>query len=245
MKSDFLRTLMIGVYLLGTQTVNADPLPRDEQPKRPPVLVKLCSAVRGPEKPGQTECPGPVQRTLLIPFFVNPRPSPIELWKVTMFIFLTEEGLKFNPQVPPLKWSEFYTDTVWLQPGWPGLYVSDLERFMHSVAHSDPDHKYTFAWDDESDPDFRIYSALGNTQKNGYPKRLLVPKSGEEIFFECFSPVVTDGRRVDPLCPVRDYTDSQHDGLEYHLKESRLKDWRRYSKWLWDYVDSITVREAK
>jgi hypothetical protein len=58
MKSDFLWTLMIAAYLLGVQTVKADPLPRDEQPKRPPVLVKLCSSVRGPEKPRTDRMPG-------------------------------------------------------------------------------------------------------------------------------------------------------------------------------------------
>jgi hypothetical protein len=158
-----------------------------------------------------------------------------------MDIYLTDDGLKFLPRALDLKRPEYFSDHVWLQSGWPGLYASDLKRFMHSASHSDPDHKYTFAWDDERDPDFRIYSALGNTQNNGNPKRLLVPKSGEEIFFECFSPVV-DGRLVDPLCSVRDYTSPQHDGLEYDLTESRLKDWRRYSKWLWDYVNSITVR---
>jgi hypothetical protein len=105
-----------------------------------------------------------------------------------MFIFLTEEGLKFARQVPRLQRSQFYTDTVWLQPGWPGLYAFDLERFMWSVAHTDLDHKYTFAWDDERDPDFRIYSALRNTQNNGYPSRLLAPKSGEEIFLSASVP---------------------------------------------------------
>jgi hypothetical protein len=113
---------------------------------------------------------------------------------------------------------------------------------MRSVSHSDPDHKFTFSWDNERDTDFKIYSALGNTQNNGFPPMLLVPKSGEEIFFQCMTPVILGGKRLDPRCVVRDFTSPQHDSLEYTLDYSRLKDWRRYSKWLWDYVDSITVR---
>jgi len=58
MKSDFLRTLMIGVYLLGAQAVNADPLPRDEQPKRPPVLVKPAVLYVGPRNPDRPNARG-------------------------------------------------------------------------------------------------------------------------------------------------------------------------------------------
>jgi hypothetical protein len=242
-----LLSALASFFVFGIQAAHANSPPDNEKPERPPVLVKLCSTFMDHETTTGPRCPNgaPVRRTLLVPYFVNPKPRPIETWKVGLTIYLTDDGLKFLPQALSLERPQYFSDHVWLAPGWSGLFRSDLARFTDSTSHSDPDHNYTFAWDRESDPDFEIFSALGNTQNNGYPKRVLVPKTGGDIFFQCFSPVVRDERLIDSLCSVRDYTGPQHDALEYSLNYSRLKDWRRYSKSLWDYIDSITVKDTQ
>jgi hypothetical protein len=86
----------------------------------------------------------PIRRTLLVPYFVNSKPNPIETWKVGLNIYLTDDGLKFLPQASGMNRREYYSDHVWLSPGWPGLFAFDLERFVGSVSHLDPDHKFTF-----------------------------------------------------------------------------------------------------
>jgi hypothetical protein len=242
----YLLSALASLVVFGMQAAHADSLVDNEKSERPSVLVKLCSTFMDREITAGPRCPNgaPVRRTLLVPYFLNSKPRPIETWKVGLTIYLTDNGLIFLPQASALDRSQYFGDHVWLAPGWSGLNKSDLERFMDSTSRSDPDHKLPFAWDKDSDPDFDIYSALGNTQNNGYPKRLLVPKTGDQIFFQCFSPVIRDGSAIDSLCSVRDYTSPQHDALEYDLKYSRLKNWRRYSKWLWDYVDSITLKDA-
>lgn len=240
-------SLLVSALALGLQSSPA--YSRDDPPKRPPTLVKLCSSFMDRETTTGERCPdgAPVQRRLLIPYNVNSSPSPIELWKVRLDIWLTNEGLKFDPEGWNLKSSEVFSQYVWLQPGWSGLYKSDLERIADLVSGSPwcSDRQCTYLWDDQRDPAFRILSATEPTDEDGFPPTIYVPKSGDEIFFECLLPATRNGKVWDSNCRVRDFISPQHDGIEYSIRYSHLSDWRRYSKWLWDYVDSITVKDNK
>lgn len=249
--------------LFGDIAAHADDSLQVAQSSKPPVEVTLCDTgmARIPVKAGERRCPDGhrVRRTLLIPGNVDTTDhvkgadgKNYQSWKISMRIVVTDEGLMFQPTPPNLKRSDIHWDTVWLQPGWPGLYESDLNRAADSLAKmrwsDDPKRKIAYVWNNDRDPDFKVFEAVENTEESGLVPillpRLLVPKGGEHVFFQCVGPALYQGKPTDPLCSVRDFADPENDGLEYALRYTRIKDWRRYSTWLWDYVNSITVKQV-
>jgi hypothetical protein len=232
----------------------------DAQTAKPSVEVDLCDTGmdRIPLKEGDRHCPNghKVRRTLLIPGNVNMTPHQkgadgrtYDTWGIFLSVLLTDHGLKFQPS--SLKRSEIEADTILLHAGWTGLFDFELKRSVEALSGrtwSDaPRRKLVYTWNDDSDPDFRIFEARENTEETGLVPlllpRLLVPKSGDRIFFQCMGPALYKGKPLDPSCAVHDFADPEGDQLKYQLRYSRLKDWRRYSTWLWNFVSSLTIRE--
>ena len=233
------------------------------QSSKPPKEVMLCDTgmSRIPVKAGERLCPDghKVRRTLLIPGNVSMTEhvkgadgKNYETWGIFMSILLTEHGLMFRPPPSNLKRAEIHADTVTLHAGWPGLYESDLNRAVDSLGRypwgGDARRRITYVWNDDGDSDFRVFEARENTTETGLTPlllpRVLVPRSGAPIFFQCVGPVLYHGELTDPVCAVRDFTDPEGDSLSYNLRYTRLRDWRRYSTWLWNYISSITIKES-
>lgn len=215
---------------------------------KPTVEVVLCDTgmAREPSGADQAKCPDGqnIRRTLRIPVSVNktgyakgPDGRNYESWGVWMSLLVTDSGLRSLRQMPGMNRSDIHTDTVLLQAGWVGLYEFKLNQTITLLAtapwESEGGRKIEYVWDRAGDPNFDLFEARESSDgPNGEPRllpRLLVPKSGEHIFFQCTGPVLHRGTPTDPLCAVRDFSDRSDDSLSYSLKFSRLDDWRRYS----------------
>jgi hypothetical protein len=233
------------------------------QTGKPPVEVDLCDTGmdRIPVKEGELRCPDghKVRRRLLIPSNVSKGDHQkladgrnIASWGLFLSILLTDDGLMFQPKPSTLKHSDIDADTILLHAGWLGKFDFELRRAVEGLSSQTwrdaPRRKIVYTWDDDSDPDFRIFEAKENTEETGFAPlllpRLYIPKSGDHIFFQCVGPVLYQGKLTDPRCAVHDFVDPEGDQLKYSLRYNRLKDWRRYSTWLWNFVSSLTIREG-
>lgn len=247
----------------GAIAARADTSQSVAQSSKPPKEVVLCDTgmSRIPVKAGERLCPDghKVRRTLLIPGNVSMTEHVkgadgrnYETWGIFMSILLTDEGLMFWPPPSNLRRSDIHADTVTLHAGWPGLYEFELDRAVDGLTRmpwgDDARRRIKYAWSNDRDPDFRVFEAHENTDETGLTPLLLptvlVPKDGGLIFFQCVGPALYKGKPTDPLCAVHDSTDPEGDQLSYNLRYSRLREWRRYSTWLWNYVSSITIRES-
>jgi hypothetical protein len=157
---------------------------------------------------------------------------------------LTKDGIAGRFRAIWLKHPYVQSNFVTLHPGWPGLFDYELKRIVD--ANLRDDSGTSPAWNDDLDPEFRILDGeLSKTARTtGMRPILLIPKSGEHIIFLCWD----EARRpsevaIDPVCDVRDMVGGpEQDQLKYQLYRSQLKNWRQYSNWLWNFLDSITVR---
>lgn len=245
-----------GCALIGAAAVDA-------QTKKPSVEVDLCDTGmdRFPVKEDERRCPNghKVRRTLLIPGNVSTGDYQrgadgrnYQSWGIFLSVLLTDHGLMFQPRPSTLNRSDIETDQILLHAGWSGYFDFELKRTVEGLAgqtqRDAPRRKVVYAWNDDGDPDFRIFEAKENTEETGLVPlllpRLLLPKSGDRIFFQCVGPALYQGKPLDPSCAVHDFADPEGDQLKYRLRHSRLKEWRRYSTWLWTFVSSLTIRET-
>lgn len=233
------------------------------QTRKPSVEVDLCDTGmdRIPVKENERRCPNghKVRRTLLIPGNVSTGDHQkgsdgrnYASWGIFLSLLLTDQGLMFQPKPPTLERSAIEADNVLLHAGWSGKFDFELKRAVEALTNGpwrDAERrKIVYTWDEAGDPDFKIFEARENTEETGLVPlllpRLLVPKTGDRIFFQCVGPALYQGKPTDPSCAVHDFVDPEGDQLKYRLRHSRLKDWRRYSTWLWNFVSSLTIPQG-
>lgn len=207
--------------------------------------VVLCG--RGTTAYSQTSVKGcpeglKARRVLSFPRGVYNIGAEFETWGVILNIIVTDSGLRFLPRSRDLALAVEQTDTVFLFPdaalSFEGQINSTVKIFSGRELNE-------LTWHDAEEPDLRILTLPPPFVKEGvsYPTHLYAPRSGERIYFICAAPVLIDrqGRRGDPRCSVEDFTDPSGDHLRYALRRSSMGEWRKYSKWLWNYINAASI----
>ena len=180
----------------------------------------------------------------------------------SMRVYLMDTGLVFLPEGLKLRRAkagvpaEFETDTVFLDSTYTVFFNSHhIEGFdqrfkqvaldMRPITLNDGEHKGAYFPNMDRDHDFITYEyripnkELEENMPN--PDEFLKPKDGAKIFFQCARVQISfdHTQHSDPLCRVEDFG-RPYLMLEYNLHRSKIKEWKKYSNYLWQYVDSIT-----